>query len=489
MVFSTLHAAAAFALLSVDASVLQGRANPPWIWQGCYTDTSTSRTLAEASTTSVEMTVESCIAFCTAGGFSLAGVEFGDECYCDYAMQSTGATTRTENCNKACSGNPTESCGAVNFIDIFWNGTPPPIIPAQVGTWLYVGCFSDSVSARQLPHLQTISGGVTVESCTAACKTSGFSFAGLEDGQECWCGSSAPTTSSLGNRACTTACVANTKEVCGGPSKLTVYKNVMLHVSTELITCRSTHQCALSSDTSTSRTLAEASTTSANMTVESCIAFCTAGGFSLAGVEFGDECYCDYAIQSTCVITSTANCNEACSGNPSELCGAGNFIDIYWNGTPPPITPQQVGTWEYVGCFSDSVSARQLAHQQTISGGVTVESCTAACKTSGFSFAGLEDGQECWCGSSVPTSSLGNSACATACVANTREFCGGPSKLSVYEDPTGQICLESTISTNFNLAAVSVAGGAAAPTALHVNIITTVPLISWSILTVRLLSS
>ncbi|KAF7355708.1 hypothetical protein MSAN_01488600 [Mycena sanguinolenta] len=223
-------------------------------------------------------------------------------------------------------------------------------------------------------------------------------------------------------------------------------------------------------DTSSSRTLSESSTTSANMTVASCFAFCSAGGFSLAGVEFGSECYCDYAIQSTGALASAANCNEACSGNSTETCGAGNFIEIYWNGTPPPTTPQQVGTWEYVGCFSDSVSSRQLPHQQTISGGVTVESCTAACKASGFSFAGLEFGQECC-------------ACATACVGNTTEFCGGSGKLTVYENPTGQICLESTISTNFNLAAVSVAGGAAASIALHVNIIETVPLISWSILT------
>ncbi|KAF8214000.1 WSC domain-containing protein, partial [Mycena galopus ATCC 62051] len=169
------------------------------------------------------------------------------------------------------------------------------------------------------------------------------------------------------------------------------------------------------------------------MTVESCIAFCGAGGFALAGVEFGSECYCDYALQPTGTLASAASCNEPCSGNSTESCGAGNFIDVYWNGAPPLVDPQEVGTWKYLGCFPDSVSARQLPNQQTISGGVTVESCTSACKANGFSVAGLEFGQECWCSNSPPTSSLlSDSDCSTACAANTTEFCGGPSRLTVY---------------------------------------------------------
>ncbi|KAF7352419.1 hypothetical protein MVEN_01206400 [Mycena venus] len=239
-------------------------------------------------------------------------------------------------------------------------------------------------------------------------------------------------------------------------------------------------------DTSTSRTLAAASFVNASMTVESCIAFCGAGGFSLAGVEFGDECYCDHALQSTGTLSSAANCNQACSGNSTEFCGAGNFLDVYWNGTPLPIIPQEVGTWEYAGCFSDSVTSRQLPNPQTISGGVTVESCTSACKAKGFSVAGLEFGQECMCGSSLPTSSLlSDSDCSTACAANTTEFCGGPSKLTVYEDPTGQICSSMTHSANFNLAAVFVTPPTTGPASvpLHVNMIQTVTLVSWSILT------
>ncbi|KAJ6515380.1 WSC domain-containing protein, partial [Mycena sanguinolenta] len=236
-------------------------------------------------------------------------------------------------------------------------------------------------------------------------------------------------------------------------------------------------------DTSTSRTLAEASTSSPNMTVESCFAFCTAGGFSFAGVEFGSECYCDYTIQFTGILSSEEDCQEACSGNSTETCGAGNFIDIYWNGTPLPITPIELGPWSYGGCFPDSASARQLPNQIMIPEGVTVESCTSACEANGFDLAGLEFGQECWCGDTLLSSSVVRDACATACVANTSEFCGGSNLMTIYENPFAQDCYLNTLFFAFNLSAVSPTDGTITP--LHVAIIETVPLISWSILTVR----
>ncbi|KAJ7741005.1 WSC domain-containing protein, partial [Mycena metata] len=221
------------------------------------------------------------------------------------------------------------------------------------------------------------------------------------------------------------------------------------------------------------------------MTVESCFAFCTGGGYNLAGVEFGSQC-CSFLASGT--LSAESNCNTPCSGNSSEFCGAGNFINIYSNGAPLPVIPKTVGTWQYEGCFADSTSSRVLPHQQTIAGGVTVESCTSACKANGFAVAGVEFGQECWCSSSLPTSSLlSDNDCQTACTANTTEFCGGSSRLGVYEDTTGQICLAASDAQNFNLNAVFVipptTGAVSVP--LHVKIINTVTLVSWSVLTVR----
>ncbi|KAJ7437861.1 hypothetical protein B0H11DRAFT_2359542 [Mycena galericulata] len=208
----------------------------------------------------------------------------------------------------------------------------------------------------------------------------------------------------------------------------------------------------------TSRTLAGASFTSSNMTVDSCIAFCTAGGANFAGVEYSSEC-CSFSPRSALApldfgdcrlrlraaglrtLSSAGNCDMPCSGNATEVCGGANFVDLYWNGVLP-VVPQQVGSWNTMAASPIAFLQGLCPHEETIPGGVTVESCTSACKANGFGVAGLEYGLECWCSNSLPTSSSSSdNDCHTACAANTTEFCGGLSKLSVYEDSTDEICL------------------------------------------------
>ncbi len=50
----------------------------PWSYKGCFTDISTSRTLAASMTNSDNnMTIETCMNFCNPQGYIFAGVEFG----------------------------------------------------------------------------------------------------------------------------------------------------------------------------------------------------------------------------------------------------------------------------------------------------------------------------------------------------------------------------------------------------------------------------
>ncbi|KAF7302009.1 hypothetical protein MIND_00767200 [Mycena indigotica] len=113
-----------FATASAHAIVVQRDSDISWTLQGCYTDTSTSRTLGGSSAISDDMTIETCQSFCSEGGFNLAGVELGSQCFCDNGIQATGATADIANCNAACSGDDTEICGGEGFINIYWNGAP-----------------------------------------------------------------------------------------------------------------------------------------------------------------------------------------------------------------------------------------------------------------------------------------------------------------------------------------------------------------------------
>jgi len=193
---------------------------------GCYTDISTARTLAASAAVSPNMTVETCIAFCTAGDYIFAGVEFGQECYCDSTIQIPGVKTSLSSCTQPCAGNSEEICGGPGVLTVFASGEPSPIIvTAPEPGWTFQGCLTDDVSNRTLPVPINVPVGVTAETCTASCQAaSSYIFAGLENGHECWCGNNTnPIAEEVGEEDCRAVCSANHTEYCGNANRIAVY--------------------------------------------------------------------------------------------------------------------------------------------------------------------------------------------------------------------------------------------------------------------------
>ncbi|EJF58364.1 WSC-domain-containing protein [Dichomitus squalens LYAD-421 SS1] len=84
-----------------------------WTELGCIAEGTSGRALTGASTTSPNMTRAVCAGFCASRGFSLAGAEYSDECYCDNEMRN-GATmdlVTWNECTNHCAGNINEICG------------------------------------------------------------------------------------------------------------------------------------------------------------------------------------------------------------------------------------------------------------------------------------------------------------------------------------------------------------------------------------------
>lgn len=163
-----------------------------WNFLGCYTDSVSARTLGNTIAVSGgtgATTIEACQAACHALGYSLAGVEYSHECYCDNALRNGGgpAPDGSAQCNMACAGNSAETCGGPNRLDLYQYGssTPPTGGPKK---WNLLGCYTDSVSARTLSTAQTIPNGpgtLTVEICQSLCQNAGYSLAGVEYSVEC----------------------------------------------------------------------------------------------------------------------------------------------------------------------------------------------------------------------------------------------------------------------------------------------------------------
>jgi len=199
------------------------------------------------------------------------------------------------------------------------------------------------------------------------------------------------------------------------------------------------------------------------MTPALCIEFCSNFTFpyGFAGVEFGEECWCDGVIQLTANLTDSSACDIPCTGDNTLLCGGSNHISIYTDGTPSPKIPTVAGLrqpdsdaaviniWEWVGCFSDSASNRTLQRSISQEGGTDINNCVAACADAfpdsaqigtntenSALFAGVEFGGECWCGTSISSMAqkLPDIACASmGCFGLNDQACGGRLVIAIYK--------------------------------------------------------
>jgi len=184
------------------------------------------------------MTNAACQSFCFANDFEFAGTEFGDECYCGDGLVN-GATVGQDGCNIPCAGSLNDTCGGVNRISVYQDTTfvPDHIVTSSVtalGSYTEIGCFSEPSNQRAIQGSVVVSSSMTVDFCTATCASMNFPFAGVEFGQECYCGNGlANGTAPVADATCTSnslKCAGDTtlKTFCGGPDLLIVYQNAAL---------------------------------------------------------------------------------------------------------------------------------------------------------------------------------------------------------------------------------------------------------------------
>ena len=84
---------------------------------------------------------------------------------------------------------------------------------------MFVGCFYDQQGTRDLPFSPTLS-RVTVKTCTTACTSHYYAYAGLQGGDDCFCGGS---YGRYGPGQCDTPCTQDNNNTCGGSAANSVY--------------------------------------------------------------------------------------------------------------------------------------------------------------------------------------------------------------------------------------------------------------------------
>lgn len=197
------------------------------------------------------------------------------------------------------------------------------------------------------------------------------------------------------------------------------------------------------------------------MTIEKCIDLCVSEGQTYAGLEYSNECYCGTSIAPA--RKGNHKCMMPCVGNENQICGGAQRLSVYKKGaidqnvssnskvptttsvklTTPSVStttlastkPSNSANWVPKGCWLDPLNPRALPTKAHLSGKTTNANCIKYCQSKGFKYAGTEYGAECFCGNDISSSTKKpNSDCDMACAGNANEKCGGPGRLTLWQN-------------------------------------------------------
>ncbi|KAL6837697.1 WSC domain-containing protein [Trichoderma camerunense] len=139
---------------------------------------------------------------------------------------------------------------------------------------------------------------------------------------------------------------------------------------------------------------------------------------------------------------------------PSSVAGSPSGIISSGGATTPTILPNTgdlPDDWTQLGCFQDAISRILLGAKPVdyLQGDMSTKECVDHCISSGYKFAGTENGRECWCGASIRDDAvrLPQSQCGKPCQGQPTEACGGSWAIDVFlcsdkseshQDPPGK---------------------------------------------------
>lgn len=441
-----------------------------WDYLGCYSEATNQRALQGNFLGGATVSIEACASFCS--GYTYFGTEYSQECYCGNTIMTgsalvAGTTVAATGCNMVCAANSTEYCGGGNRLNMYQKATankPNVLVGSQNSTTTTQSTassgFSTALSTNTTTTVQStassgLSTALSTNSTTSVSSTTSKSV-GASTGLPTSTSTNS-TTSTIPSSTTTSKSSTITSTSTNSTSSISSTITTTSATSTNSTTSSTTSKSAstfsptpsqvvgnfqymgCANDSTASRALPEASTNSNTMTTASCQNFCTTGknNYLYSGLEHGGECFCGTDLRSFSQ-PGLGKCNTACSGNSTEICGGAGGLSL-WRNTQykPPTTPARVGGYVSYGCFSDPTNPRVLkdSHYADTSN-MTVENCVGYCskKSSSYVYAGLEYGQECWCGAQLGSTAVNTtmSSCSMVCTGNTTEFCGQSGLLNVY---------------------------------------------------------
>ena len=83
-------------------------------YKGCYVDGPGFRIMNYQQADDQAMTIASCSKKCADAGYTIAGMEYSYQCFCDNVIRMNGSLASSDSeCNTNCAGNANQKCGGV----------------------------------------------------------------------------------------------------------------------------------------------------------------------------------------------------------------------------------------------------------------------------------------------------------------------------------------------------------------------------------------
>ncbi|CAN9245366.1 unnamed protein product [Alternaria alternata] len=202
-------------------------------YKGCYVDGPGFRIVNYQQPDDQSMTIASCSNACAKAGYEIAAMEYSYQCFCDNTVRMGGKPASSESeCNTKCAGNQDETCGGPNRMSIYSSQDPLKVINApapiqNVSDWQYQGCITDTDN-QVFPWKLVNQTGNSPQWCLSQCQAFGYQAAGMEYGEECYCGDldgiEKSGSKTVAESECNTACPGNPEALCGQGNRLSWYK-------------------------------------------------------------------------------------------------------------------------------------------------------------------------------------------------------------------------------------------------------------------------
>eukprot|EP00918_Siedleckia_nematoides_P006437 GHVU01013965.1.p1 GENE.GHVU01013965.1~~GHVU01013965.1.p1 ORF type:complete len:1063 (+),score=157.56 GHVU01013965.1:481-3669(+) len=386
---------------------------------GCFRDDLRDHAMAHTRTLP-GTSPTSCVDYCRARGYPIAGLSHKILCSCGYEPRKHGKKS-----NDACAALPCDDggeCGGMAAMSTY-----------QTFGLRYKGCYADDEKDPAMTDRVTIGNDGAVY-CVARCKALGYKYAGMQGGKKCFCSQGGFDKHGAAEDAssCTEVCADDSH--CGGKQANSVYyadhydsaAYQIKQFGGMLIGCyldekkdRAMHEYFLHGHDGDS--------------LWDCVSRCREAGYLMAGAEDSWQCWCGDAPSHHGLAPNPGECNMRCRDGGE--CGGSYRMSTYilsqqQHALVPKGEIAEDGRHRYVGCFGKNNTSAMTNFGKPPGIQSSPQPCYELCKSNGYAYAAVHDATTCFCGLEYGPlrGEVEEAECTSSCPAK----CGGQDAVSLF---------------------------------------------------------